>query len=90
MKIQNGYLTRIIIIFWKQNNNYQNKSELSENSEISENSSEDNIINDDDYTIEKLMENLDINEKDEHLDDILNKENIDRLPLFKRIEKKII
>ena len=36
------------------------------------------------------MENLDINEKDEQLDDILNKENIDRLPLFKRIEKKII
>ena len=74
----------------EQNNNNNNKSDLSESSEMSENNSADNIINEDDNTIENLMENLNIEETDENLQDISNKENIYHLPLLKRIEKKII
>ena len=72
----------------EQNNNNNNKSDLSESSEMSENNSADNIINEDDNTIENLMENLNIEETDENLQDISNKENIYHLPLLKRIEKK--
>ena len=50
--------------------------------ELSENNLNDNIINQNDNNINKLMENLIIYEEDNTLENISNKEEISHLPLL--------
>ncbi len=74
--------------FINEENFNDNNSELSKSIENSEINFSDNIINEDDKTIDKLMGNLNIKDTDNYYDISSNKNDISHLPLLKRIEQK--